>query len=421
MEYFDVNLDLTDEDLALKEATHKFAKEVIRPVAKELDAMSAEEAIAKNSPLWSFLQKAYELGYHKMLLPEQVGGMGLSPLQASIVMEELAWGSFGLALQISVCSFTAMGPVLIGDEELIKEFTIPFCECTDGSIRGCWGATEPDHGSDLIGMGEPLFYEPGVRCNCSAKRDGDDWIINGQKSAWVSGGTISTHCMLHLQIDPSKGLAGWGVAIVPMDLPGVSKGKPLDKIGQRDLNQGEIYFADVKIPGKYMVVGPEMYEPVMEGILTNANAWMASWATGLARAAFDEAFSYCKERVQGGRPLMEHYSIKQRIFRMFARVETCRALARAVANLNFSIAPAFAEYSMAAKTVTTQLCLENASDAIQLLGGNGLSKEYLPEKLFRDARTTLIEDGNNEILARHGGHNLFHTYPRSRSSINRIR
>ena len=420
MEYFDINLDLTDEDLALKEAAHKFAREVIRPVAKELDAMTSEEAIAENSPLWSFLRKAYELGYHKMLLPEQVGGMGLSPLQVSMVMEELAWGSFGLALQISVCSFTAMGPVLIGDEELIKAFTIPFCECTDGSIRGCWGATEPDHGSDLIGMGEPIFYDPSVRCNCTAKRDGDDWIINGQKSAWVSGGTISTHCMLHLQTDPSKGLAGWGVAIVPMDLPGVSKGKPLDKIGQRDLNQGEIYFADVRIPGKYMVVGPELYEPVMEGILTDANAWMASWATGLARAAFDEAFSYCKERVQGGRPLMEHYSIKQRIFRMFSRVETCRALARAVANLNFRIAPAFPEYSMAAKTVTTQLCLENASDAIQLLGGNGLSKEYLPEKLFRDARATLIEDGNNEILARHGGHTLFHAYPRSRSSVNRL-
>ena len=163
-----------------------------------------------------------------------------------------------------------------------------------------------------------------------------------------------------------------------------------------------------------------MYEPVMEGFLTNANVWMASWATGLARAAFEEAFEYCKERVQGGRPLMEHYSIKQRIFEMFTRVETCRALTRAVANLNFSISPGFPEYSMAAKTMATEMCLQNASDAIQLLGGNGLSKEYLPEKLFRDARATLIEDGNNEILARHGGHTLFQTFPRSRSTISRL-
>ncbi len=122
-----------------------------------------------------------------------------------------------------------------------------------------------------------------------------------------------------------------------------------------------------------------------EGILALANAWMATWATGLARAAYEEALTYCKERVQGGRPLAEHYSIKQRIFEMFARVETCRALSRAAINLNMNIAPGFPEYSMAAKITATQLCLDNASDAIQLLGGNGLSKEYLPEKLFRDA------------------------------------
>jgi alkylation response protein AidB-like acyl-CoA dehydrogenase len=420
MEYFDVNLDLTNEDLALKAAANKFAREVMRPVAKKLDEMTPEAAIAENSPLWTFLRKAYELGYHRMLLPAQVGGMGLNPLQANIVTEELGWGSFGLGVQIAVCSFTAMGAAITGSEELIREFTIPFCECTDGSLRGCWGATEPDHGSDIIGMGEPIFYDPKVRCNCTAKRDGDEWVINGQKSAWVSGGTISTHCLLHVQTDPSKGMAGWSVIVVPMDLPGVSKGKPLNKIGQRDLNQGELFFQDVRVPAKNLVVGPDLYESVMEGFLTNANVWMASWATGLARAAFEEAFDYCKERVQGGRLLMEHYSIKQRIFEMFARVETCRALTRAAANLNFNIAPGFPEYSMAAKTTATQMCLENANDAIQLLGGNGLSKEYLPEKLFRDARASLIEDGNNEILARHGGHTLFRTYPRSRSSISRV-
>lgn len=420
MDYFDANLDLTNEDLALKTAANKFAREAMRPVAKQLDQMTPEAAIAENSPLWTLLRKAYELGYHRMLLPAQLGGMGLNPLQSIIVTEELGWGSFGLAVQIAVCSFTAMGAAITGNEELIREFTIPFCECTDGSLRGCWGATEPDHGSDIIGMGEPVFNDPKVRCNCTAKRDGDEWVINGQKSAWVSGGTISTHCLLHVQTDPSKGMAGWSVIVVPMNLPGVSKGKPLNKIGQRDLNQGELFFQDVRVPAKNLVVGPDLYEFVMEGFLTLANVWMASWATGLARAAFEEAFSYCKERVQGGRLLMEHYSIKQRIFEMFARVETCRALTRAAAGLNFNIAPGFPEYSMAAKTTATQMCLENANDAIQLLGGNGLSKEYLPEKLFRDARASLIEDGNNEILARHGGHTLFRTYPRSRSSISRL-
>jgi alkylation response protein AidB-like acyl-CoA dehydrogenase len=417
MDYFDVNLDLSDEDLALKAAAHKFAKEVMRPAAKELDQMTPEEAIAENSPLWSFLRQAYELGYHKMLLPDHVGGLALNPLQTNIVMEELGWGSFGLACQLAVSSFVALGAMYSNDEELIEQFTIPFCECTDGSIRGCWGGTEPDRGSDLLAMGEPIYYDPKVRCNCMAKREGDEWVINGQKAAWVSGGTISTHCMLHVQTDPSKGMAGFGVCLVPMDLPGVSKGKPLDKMGQRDLNQGELFFDDVRIPAKNMFVDPDFHEGIMEMLLTNANVWMSSWATGLARAAFEEAFSYCKERVQGGRLLMEHYSIKQRVFGMFARVETSRAIARAAANLNFNISPGFPEYSMTAKTTATENCLQNAHDAIQLLGGNGLTKEYLAEKLYRDARASLIEDGNNEILARHGGHKLFEYYPRNRDDI----
>ncbi|MEW6440358.1 MAG: acyl-CoA dehydrogenase family protein [bacterium] len=420
MDYFDMDLGLTGEDLALKEAAHKFARDVIRPAARALDAMTPEEVIGSRSPLWPCLRQAYELGYHKILLPEQVGGMGLNPFQAHVVMEEMGWGSFGISVQLAVASFAAMGAVLSGSEELAREFAVPFCKCTDGSLRGCWGGTEPDHGSDVIGGGEPFFYDPKTRCNCTARREGDEWVINGQKSAWVSGGTIASHCLLFVQVDPSRGMSGFAVMIVPMDLPGVSRGKPLNKIGQRDLNQGELFFDGVRVPARYTVVPPEIYEESMAGVLATANAWMSTWATGLARAAFEEAVSYCKQRIQGGRPLMEHYSIKQRVFEMFTRVEASRALSRAAARLNLSIAPSFPEYSMAAKTFTTQACLDNAHDAIQLLGGNGLSREYLVEKLFRDARATLIEDGNNEILARHGGHTLFQTYPRSRDSFTRL-
>ncbi len=226
MDYFDVNLDLTDEDLALKAAAHQFAREVIRPTAKALDDMTPEEVIADGSPLWPFLKKSYELGYHKALIPEAFGGMGLNPLQTHIVMEELAWGSFGLAVQLAVCSFVPYTAAFTGNEELIKEFTIPFCQCTDGSLRSCWGVTEPDHGSDIIGMGEAFFHEPNVRTNCMAKRDGDEWVINGQKAAWVSGGTISTHCLLHVQTDPYKGLAGLSIFLVPMDLPGAPRESP---------------------------------------------------------------------------------------------------------------------------------------------------------------------------------------------------
>ena len=410
MEYFDISLKLTAEDIAIRDSAHKFAEEVMRPVAKKLDQMSAEEGIAKNSPLWPFLKKAYELGYHRILLPEAYGGLSLTPLQLSLVFEELGWGSWGLGLLLGVSAFPFFAICLTGDYDLIDQYVVPFCECTDGSMIGCWCGTEPEHGTDILYF-EKFFYDPKIRGNVQARLKGDEWVINGQKAAWVSGGCIATHGLTFLQVDPSLGMAGGGVCVVPLG-KGVTKGKALEKIGQRDLNQGEVYFDDARIPQNHMIAGPDCYPEMVDLILGSANAAMASFATGLARAAFEEALVYARERVQGGRLITEHTSVRQRLFDMFAKVETCRALSRAIFNLNFNISPPLTEYSIVAKTRTTQMCLEVAHEAIQILGGNGLTKEYLVEKLFRDARASLVEDGLNEMLAATGGKTIAETYPR---------
>lgn len=412
MKYFDMNLDLSEDDIALRDAARQFAEKEIRPVSRQLDLMDADAVIAEDSPFWPLLKKAYSLGYHKMLIPEYYGGLGLSPLQTNLIFEELAWGSFGLALYFSVVSFPFYITCMQGDEELIDNYVIPFCNCTDGSIRGCWGITEPDHGSDQLAGGEEFFYSEKSRCQTRGIIDGDDVVISGQKSAWVSGGTIATHTLLHFQLDPSKGMAGQAVAVVPLDLPGVSKGKALRKIGQRDLNQGELFFDDVRLPKKYLIATPDFYEEIFDMIINAANLCMSMWSVGLARASFDEAFAYAKERIQGGQPLIEHYSMRQRLFQMFSRVETARATSRAAVNLNLNISPPFPEYSALAKTHCTQMAYENAHEAIQIHGGNGLTEEYIVEKLFRDARATLIEDGCNETLFAAGGHILKNTYPR---------
>jgi acyl-CoA dehydrogenase len=411
MKYFDLNMNLTEEDMALRDAARQFAENEMRPVAKQLDRMSAEQGVAPDSPLWPFLKKAYSLGYHKLLLPEYYGGLGLSPLQTNIVLEELAWGSFGLALLTTVVCFPFYCMCLTNSDELIDKFVKPFCECSDGSIRGCWAITEPEHGSDVIGFTEDFFGK--LKGSLRAKPSGDEYVLSGQKSAWVSGGTIATHALLHVQIDPSKGFFGNGLCIVPLDQPGVSKGKALEKLGQRDLNQGEIYFDEVRIPKEYMFVDPDFYVPILDIILAAANLCMSNFSVGLSRAAFEEAFNYSKERIQGGRPIIEHYTTKQRLFEMFARVETGRAISRAAMELNFNLSPPHVEYSLVAKTQCTEMAFQNTHEAIQLLGGNGLTREYLTEKLFRDARATLIEDGNNETLTRHGGHILMETYPRA--------
>jgi alkylation response protein AidB-like acyl-CoA dehydrogenase len=252
-------------------------------------------------------------------------------------------------------------------------------------------------------VGTPEFTDPRIQPQVRARRDGDQWIINGQKSAWVSNGTIATHALTFLCTDPARGFAGSGVAIIPLDLPGVSKGKPLDKLGQRALNQGEIFFDEVRIPRNHMMVEPESFEVIVDAILALANASMGATFTGLARAAFEEALAYTRVRVQGGKRLCEHQLIQAKLFEMFTKVEAARTLSRAAFLYNTQTLPPRTEYSIAAKIFCTQAAYEVASAAVQLHGGYGLSKEYVIEKLFRDARAALIEDGTNEVLGLHGG------------------
>jgi alkylation response protein AidB-like acyl-CoA dehydrogenase len=210
----------------------------------------------------------------------------------------------------------------------------------------------------------------------------------------------------YLTLDPSKGMAGNGVAFIPLDLPGVSKGKPLDKLGQRALNQGSITFDQVRIPKRYLLFDASAYEPVLNQTLALTNGAMGAIFTGVARAAYEEALTYTGTRVQGGSPIREHQLVQKHLFDMFTAVETCRALSRAAMIYNAEAQPPAIEYAIAAKTYCTQTCLTVTDTALQLFGGRGLSREYPVEKLFRDARASLIEDGANDVLALVGARRL---------------
>src|SRR5690606_8878826 len=155
------------------------------------------------------------------------------------------------------------------------------------------------------------------RPNVVAKRQGDDFVINGQKSSWVSCGTIAQAAALFCAVDNGGRQLEHAVFVVPLSLPGVSRGKPLDKIGQRALNQGEIFFDEVRIPKRYMAVPPEAYAVAAEAVLTNANTGMGTLFSGLARAAYELALDYARERKQGGVPIIQHQSVRGRLFEMF--------------------------------------------------------------------------------------------------------
>ncbi len=404
--YTELNMDLTKAQIAMKEETRRFAKEVLRPASIELDKIHDPAEVIKNPLFWRTMTQGYELGYHTIFLPDTYGGLAADPIETNIILEELGWGSADFAVALGVSCFPAFFASMVPTETLIEEIIEPFCHCRDASIIGCWGITEPDHGTDILCPFTDSFHDPKISGQTRARLEGDHYIIDGQKAAWVSNGTIATHCLLFPHIDASMGMAGGGICVVPLDLPGVKRGRPLDKLGQRALNQGEIFFDGVRIPREYMLVEPDSYESMLDITLSTANAGMSAIFVGLARAAFEEALAYAKQRVQGGKPLFAHQMIKHKLFAMFMKIEAARALSRAAMIYNYNNTPPLIQYSIAAKVLATNTAFEVASEAVQIYGGNGVSREYAPEKFFRDARASMIEDGANDSLMITAAHHL---------------
>jgi alkylation response protein AidB-like acyl-CoA dehydrogenase len=385
---------LSEEITLIADMVHKFAAEVLRPIGQQLDRMSPEEVISADSPLWDVYRGFGELGISAAAMVE------MDPTEAailsSVLFEELAWGDAGLAVSLGV-SMTPLRMAYFFDNKFLIENIPP-------TAIGCWAITEPDHGSDMADFDHSASLPGGDygRPNCIAAIDGDTVTINGQKAAWVSNGTIAEYAALFCACDRGNGPEQVAL-VVPLHLEGVSRGKPLDKLGQRALPQGEIFFDNVTLSTDWLLAPPEMYTTVAGVALTDANTGMGMMFTGLARAAFELALDYAHERKQGGGYLVQHPGVRARLLDMYRQVEASRALARRVAIFNTTENPIALLGAISAKITTTQAAFDVASDALQMFGGNGLTTEYPVEKLLRDARASLIEDGCNEVLAIKGG------------------
>ncbi len=388
--------DMSEEERAIQDSAHRFAEEVMRPIAEKLDRMTPEEVVAEGSPLWDYLGQIKESG---LLDLEMIASMSNAEKSRfiPIIFEELAWGDSGLTLLAMVTGFPAYSAHATGDPELIERF---------GDKIGCWLGTQPERGSDVVDF-DATEIHPGTRQNrggLHARIEGDEVIVNGQSSAWVSGGPVAECALAYFGCDYGDGLFREDgtqhliAILIPFDLDGVSKGKPLDKLGQRSLPQGEIFFDEVRVPLKYVLGQKEAATASFFGALTFANMEMAVTFTGVARAAYEHALDYVHERKQGGVPIIEHQSVRLRLFGLWQKVEACRALAHRVFSYNYSSNGPHVIASMTSKTFVTQNAFEVASEALQLFGGNGLTKEYPIEKLMRDARASLIEDGENNVL-----------------------
>ena len=387
---------LNADEQAIQASVHRFAKEVLRPLGQELDKMTAEQVIAPGSPYYSVFSEAAKLGLDSDLLAQLPPDMAVRV--ESMIGEEMGWGDAGLGISLAAASFPMEMAKAVGNQELVEL-------CT-GKI-GCWMITHPDKGSDVTVYDIKRDWTPGAsgnKGNMLAKVGKDEIIINGQCSAWVSNGAVAQVALGYLGADYGDGFFDadgrpHGVAvIIPLDLPGVSKGKPLDKLGQRSLPQGEIYFDNVKIPKRFAVALQDEYYGNHTSAWSFAGTHMGQTFTGVARAAFEMALQYCHERKQGGQLLIDHQLTRFRIGDMLRRVELCRGVARRSLAYARQTPHGHAYATASAKVTLTQECMQVVDEALQLFGGAGLSREYAIEKLYRDARAALIEDGENRVL-----------------------
>ncbi|MEK6778172.1 MAG: acyl-CoA dehydrogenase family protein [Candidatus Deferrimicrobiota bacterium] len=367
-----IGFDLTEEQVALQDMAHKFAANEIRPKAAEHDH-------AGTFPMEIF-RKAFDLGLMTGFIPEALGGLGLGSLDACLIEEELAWGCAGIATSMT-CNGLALTPILIaGTEDQKKEFVAPFAR----EFRyASFCLTEPGAGSDAGGIAT------------TAKKDGDGYLLNGRK-CFITNGTHASQYTVFASTDRSRGHKGLSVFVVPRSLPGVSPGKKEDKMGQRASDTSDVLFEDVRVPASNLLGKEGEGFKIAMKTLDFARPSVASMSVGVARAAFELAMQYSKERVQFGAPIAMNQAIHFLLADMAMDIEAARLLTLKSAWLLDQGRRSTKESSFA-KAFAADLAMRVTTDAVQIFGGYGYMKDYPVEKLMRDAKLLQIYEGTSQI------------------------
>lgn len=385
------DVGLTETEASIQETAHTFAAEVLRPIGVELDRLQPEDVIADNSPLWNVFAQYQDLGLNLFEISQDLTPRELARL-TYLVNEELGWGDCGLGWSLYASNMAQGMIASLERQDLWKV-------CPPDSIS-MWSITEPNHGTNMLDFTHGLSAqeEGGLRSDCVAVKKADKFIIRGQKSAWGSNGSIAQVSALFCRYDDGSGEPKRAAFLVPLDLPGVTRAKPIGKLGVRGLSDAEIYFEDVEIPADYLLCAPEGYDDLVAGIITSANPGMAIFSVGVARAAFEHALRYSKERIQGGKPIFEYQAVQLKLFDMYRKITCARQLIRTTMEAHALYEPRL-QNAVACKVTGTQTAVEVTNQAFEIFGGNGTANEYPVEKLLRDARMGTIADGTNDVLS----------------------
>jgi alkylation response protein AidB-like acyl-CoA dehydrogenase len=370
-----ISFDLTDEQRSMQELAHNFAEKEIRPVAAECDE--------KEEIPWDVVKKAAQTGMLSFSIPEQYGGAGITDsLTHCLVMEEIAWGCAGVAT-IFGGNDLVVTPLLLAGNDAQKEKYLPrFCDSAKTSL-GAFALTEPGAGSDPASL------------TTNAVKDGDHYVVNGRK-VFITNGGIADVIILFANSDPAKGVKGITAFILEKDFPGLKNGKKEEKMGIRASQTAEYIFEDMQVPvenrlgeeGEGFKIAMQTFEYTRTSV--------ATFAVGVARAAYEFALAYAQERIQFGKPIIRHEGVGFMIADMATKIDAARMLCWRAACLTDQGKPAMKEASMA-KLFAGDVAMQVTTDAVQVLGGYGYSREYPVEKWMRDAKIMQIYEGTAQI------------------------
>src|SRR3954464_16014538 len=350
---------------------HDFAEKEIRPVAWEYD----------RDGTWpqAIVEKAWELGLMNSHIAEEYGGPGVSYFEGALIEEELSWGCSGIATSIGANGL-ATAPLMIGGSEELKAKYLGML--TEAPLLASFCLTEPNAGSDVSGM------------RTTAVRKGDKWVINGSKCFITNGGYASFYTV-YAKTDRDAGHRGISCFLVPRDAT-VTVDKKEDKMGQRASNTATITFNETEIPADHLIGEENKGFKLAMKTLDRTRPGVAAMAVGIARAAFESAADYSKERVQFGVPIAMHQAIQFMIADMATKVHAARLLVWHSAQLLDS-GQRNTLVSSHAKRFAGDSAMEITTDAVQVYGGYGFIKEYPVEKLMRDAKIMQIYEGTAQV------------------------
>jgi alkylation response protein AidB-like acyl-CoA dehydrogenase len=364
---------LTEEHQMIRDALRSFSQERLAPNAARWDR---EQTFPKDE-----LKELAQLGAFGVAVPEQYGGAGLDYVALALVLEEIAAGDGGTSTIISVnncpvCSIAMM----YANEKQKQRWLRPLAQ---GELLGAFALTEPHTGSDAAAL------------RTTAVRDGDHYVINGTKQ-FITSGKNGDVAIVMAVTDKAAGKKGISAFWVPTDTPGYIVAGIEHKMGQHSSDTAQILFENCRVPAENLIGEEGMgYKIALSG-LEGGRIGIASQSVGMARAAYEAALAYAKERESFGKPIFEHQSVQFRLAEMAMKIEAARQLILHAASMKDAGLPCLKEAAMA-KLFASEMAERVVSDAMQVFGGYGYVSDFPVERIYRDVRVCQIYEGTSDI------------------------